>query len=85
TKLKANASIHQNITRENAWKRKKEIEQWIHQKLQEADRQDQEEDDRLDDQNLISFLYEDCKTYKGKRTYSFWRIISGSIINSATL
>lgn len=51
TKLKANASIHQNITRENAWKRKKEIEQWIHQKLQEADRQDQEEDDRFDDQN----------------------------------
>ena len=51
TKLKANASLHQNITRENAWKRKKEIEQWIHQKLKEADRQDQEEDDRFDDQN----------------------------------
>ena len=51
TKLKANASIHQNITRENAWKRKKELEQWIHQKLKEADQQDREEDDRFDDQN----------------------------------
>ena len=51
TKVKANASIYENMTQENAMKRKEQIEQWIKQKMKEADQQDQEEDDQFGSQN----------------------------------
>ncbi|MCX6822366.1 MAG: transposase [candidate division SR1 bacterium] len=51
TKMKANASIYENITQEKALKRKQEAEQWLNQKMKEADQKDQEENNQFGSQN----------------------------------
>lgn len=51
TKLKANASIHRNLTIESALKQREQVQQWIQTKLQEAEQQDREEDSQYKDQN----------------------------------
>jgi len=51
TKMKANASIYENITQEKALQRKQEVEQWLKQKMKEADLRDREENDQFGAQN----------------------------------
>jgi len=51
TKMKANASIYENITQEKALQRKGECDLWLKQKMKEADQKDREEDDQFGSQN----------------------------------